>query len=136
MARLRKYELVSAEWRRNRARWQFRENTGGILLFEDFLRRDREAVGDVGRAIGDFEQMAAERAAMFAGAAMPRGELDPAKPRVAFGADDVAFFHRYGLLILGLDIGRGGACIRPLVGIDLRLEIGGPLDQRGGKRRI
>jgi hypothetical protein len=39
-------------------------------------------------------------------------------------------------LALGLDIGRGHACVGPLVGIDLRLEVGGTLHQRGGKRRI
>jgi len=40
------------------------------------------------------------------------------------------------VLPLGLDVRCGHARVRPLVGIDLRLEVGGPLHKRGGKRRI
>jgi hypothetical protein len=39
-------------------------------------------------------------------------------------------------LALGLDIGRGNAGVGSLVGIDLRLEVGGAFHERGGKRRI
>jgi hypothetical protein len=52
--------------------------------FEYVFRRDREAIGDIGRAVGDFEQMAAKRTAALAGAAAQRAELDPAK---SSGAD-------------------------------------------------
>jgi hypothetical protein len=57
---------------------------GGKRLFEQLLRRDREPVRDVRRAVGDFEQVIAERATMLADAPMPRRELDAAK---ASGAD-------------------------------------------------
>src|ERR1700749_748239 len=68
-------------------------NYGRERLFEYLLRRDGQAVGDVGRAVGDFEQMIAQRAAVLAGAARPRLKLDAAEARIAFGTDDVALFH-------------------------------------------
>src|SRR5581483_7235675 len=64
----------------------------GILL-EHLCRRDREAVGDVRRPVGDFEQMIAYRTAILPAAAMARAQFDPSEARVASGADDVAFFH-------------------------------------------
>src|SRR6201999_4196788 len=68
-------------------------NYGRERLFEYLLRRDGQAVGDVGRAVGDFEQMVAQRAAMLARATGPRLKLDTAEARIAFGTDDVALFH-------------------------------------------
>jgi hypothetical protein len=62
-------------------------------LFEQFLGRDREAVGDLGGAVEDFQNVIAERTVKFACGSVPRGQFDPAKAGVAFGADDVAFSH-------------------------------------------
>src|ERR1700753_3257755 len=63
-------------------------------LFKDLFGRDRQAVGAIGRAVGDLDQVMAERALEFARGPAPRGKLDPAEAGMAFGTDDIAFFHR------------------------------------------
>jgi hypothetical protein len=63
-------------------------------LFKNLFRRDREAVGNIGRAVEDFEQVMAERAFELARGPAPRRKLDPAEAGMAFRTDDVAFFHR------------------------------------------
>ena len=40
-------------------RCEVSDRTAGLALFEQLFRRDREAVGNVRRAVGDFEQVAA-----------------------------------------------------------------------------
>jgi len=62
-------------------------------LFEQFFGRDGEAVGDLGGTVEEFQNVMAERTVKFARGSMPRGQFDPAKAGVAFGADDVAFSH-------------------------------------------
>ena len=68
-------------------------------LFEDLFRRDREAVGDVGRAIGDFEQVMTERTFELARCPAPRRKLDPAEAGMTFRTNDVAFFHRLSMSV-------------------------------------
>ena len=62
-------------------------------LLEQFFRRDGEAIGDLGRAIEDFQHVIAEGTMKFTGGSRPRGQFDPAETRVAFRADDIAFLH-------------------------------------------
>ena len=62
-------------------------------LFEQLFRRDRQSIGDLGRAVEDFQNVIAEWTVKLARGSVPRGQFDPAKAGVAFGADDVAFFH-------------------------------------------
>src|SRR5215469_8278309 len=69
-------------------------------LFEDLFRRDGEAVGDIGRAVGDFEQVMAERAFELARGAAPRRKLDTAEAGMTFRTDDIAFFHRLSMPVL------------------------------------
>jgi hypothetical protein len=61
--------------------------------FEQFFGRNCETVRDLGRAIEDFQDVIAERAVKFARGSVPRGQFDPAKASIAFGADDIAFSH-------------------------------------------
>lgn len=63
------------------------------VLFEKFFRRDGQPIGDLCRTIEDFENMIAKWTMKLARGSVPRGQFDPAKAGVAFGADDVAFFH-------------------------------------------
>ena len=64
-----------------------------VDLLEQFFRRDGEAIGDLGGTIEDFQHVIAEGTMKFTGGSLPRGQFDPAKTRVAFGADDIAFLH-------------------------------------------
>jgi len=67
------------------------------ILFEQSFRRDREAIGDVRRAIEDPEHVIAQGAAKFALVSTARYKRDTAKAGVAFGADDVASSHGWRL---------------------------------------
>jgi hypothetical protein len=67
--------------------------TEQCVLFEQFFRRDGQPIGDLGRAIEDFQNVIAERTVKLARGSVPRGQFDPAEAGVAFGADDVAFSH-------------------------------------------
>ena len=62
-------------------------------LLEQLLRRHRQAIGDVGRAIGNFEHMMAERAAKLAFASGSRGKLDAAEAGMALRTNNVVSFH-------------------------------------------
>jgi hypothetical protein len=62
-------------------------------LFEQFFGGDSEAIGDLGRAVEHFQDVAAERATKFADGSRSRSQFDPAESGIAFGADDVAFPH-------------------------------------------
>jgi hypothetical protein len=70
-----------------------RQAAESARLFEQFFGRDCEAVGDLGGTVEEFQNVIAERTVKFARGSMPRGQFDPAKASVAFGADDVAFLH-------------------------------------------
>jgi hypothetical protein len=67
---------------------------GPERLLENLFRRHGEAVGDVCRAVGYFQQTLAERASELARFSRPGREFDPAEAGVTFGTDDVAFSHR------------------------------------------
>src|ERR1700744_941901 len=62
-------------------------------LFEQLLWRYRDAVGDVGRAVGNFQQLVTQRTAKLARLARPRRQFDAAETGMAFRTDDVAFSH-------------------------------------------
>jgi hypothetical protein len=70
-----------------------RAGRGNGVLFEQFFWRDGQPIGDLGRAIEDFQNVIAERTVKLARGSVPRGQFDPAEAGVAFGADDVAFSH-------------------------------------------
>src|SRR5579871_3859483 len=68
-------------------------DAGRSRLFEHFFRSDRQAVGDIGRAVEYLDNIVAQRTAIFAGHSRSRGEFDPAEAGFTLGADDVASSH-------------------------------------------
>src|SRR5690348_731606 len=70
-----------------------RASAGPVALLEQLLRCNRQAIGDVGRAVGNLKHMVAERAAKLALPSDPRGKLDPPEAGMALGTNDVASFH-------------------------------------------
>jgi hypothetical protein len=81
-------EFISGVVAQTARKWRKRR-----VLFEQFFRRDGQPIGDLGRAIEDFQNVIAERTVKLARGSVPRGQFDPAEAGVAFGADDVAFSH-------------------------------------------
>ena len=62
-------------------------------LLEQFFRRHRDAIHDLGRAIEDFQDFIAQWAAKRTGAPAARGQFDPTIARIASRADHVTFSH-------------------------------------------
>ncbi len=74
-------------------RGRLRHSARAAKLLEQFLRRDRDAIHDLGRPIKDLKDFIAQRAAKFAGTAASRGQFDPPVTRITLRADDVTFSH-------------------------------------------
>jgi hypothetical protein len=62
-------------------------------LFECLLGLNREADGDLGRAVEYLENLVAEQAAELSLGPWPRGEFNPAVAGVALRTGDIGFFH-------------------------------------------